>query len=122
EDLERQLGVLDRGDAERGHYYHPVGVVQHLQVDLAQVAAAVHDDVVEHLAQLGEDPAHVVDRDQVGQLRADRGQEDLDPDGPVHHHLPDEFLVHVLDVLDQVGDPLRVVQVEEHADVPELEV
>ena len=28
----------------------------------------------------------------------------------------------MLDVLDQVGDPLRVVQVEEHADVPELEV
>src|SRR6202023_4162997 len=122
EDLQGQLGVLDRRDAQGGDHHHAVGVVEHLEVDLAEVGAAVDDDVVEHLAQLAEDAPDVVDGDQVGELRADRWEQNLDPEGAVHHDLANEVGIHVVDVLDQIGDPLRVIQVEEHTNVAELQV
>src|SRR5207253_7589253 len=122
QNFEGQLGVLDRRNAERGDDRDPIGVVQDLQVDLTQMGAAVDDEVVEHLAELAENAAHVVDGDQVRQLRADRGQQHLDAVGAVDHDLPDEVRIHVVDVFDQVGNALGVVEVQQYADVAELQV
>ena len=97
-------------------------MVENLQVDLAEVGAAIDDDVVEDFAELTENATNVVNGDQVGEFRADRRQQHLYASRPIHHDLTDEIGVHVVDVLDQVGDSLRVVQVQEHADVAKLEV
>src|SRR6202022_3254991 len=120
-DLQCQFRVLERRDAQGGDDHHTVGVVEHLEVDLAEVGAAVDNDVVEHLAQLAEDAPDVVNRDQGGEVRADRGEQHFDAKGPVDHALANELRIHVVDVLDQVGDPLRVVEVEEHADVTKMQ-
>src|SRR5205807_5904371 len=122
EHLERQLRVLHGGDGERGDDDHLGGRLDHLEVELAEVRGGVDDDEVEAAPQLVHHGADMVGGDQVGQLRADRCQQHPDPLGTGGQHLIEQLAVDRAAGLDQVGDAAGVVQVEEHADIAELQV
>ena len=122
EDLQRELGVLDRGDGEGGDHEHALGQLDDLEVELREVAGAVNDHEIEGLAQLGDDGAHVLGRDQVGELRADRGEQRPHPGGTKGQHLAHALVVDAARPVDKLGDAAAVVEVEHDPDVAELEV
>src|SRR5207245_432911 len=92
------------------------------EVGVTSVGAGVDYEEVEDLPHLSKDLPAMVDCYQIPQLGADGREQDFDPEGPIHHDFANEVRVHMLDVFDQVGDPLRVVQVQGHPDVAKLEI
>ena len=116
-----QPGVLHPRRTQVGDHQDLVGHFDEVQADLAEVGGGVHHDAVVGAPQLLDQGPQVLGGDVIGQLGADRRGQHPHAAGPVHHHLLDHVVIRHRVVGRQVGDGALGRDVQEDADVAELQ-
>src|SRR5215212_5314149 len=122
-DLEEQAHVLHARDFEREEREDQIGFVEDGERRVVEARWAVHDDQVEVLPRPLDDLLDRSRADELGLLRRRRGQEDPDAGGVADHEGVEGLgLAAALELARKIRDRLVArVEVEQDADVPELE-